>query len=171
MFLLRFQLSATGADFLILPLIHLEFPASKWRIFWRNSSSIVLNSQQGKSTIEVWTKFNKFVISLDKKPNKWEKRVALFCAFLVDNNYQSSTIRSYVSAIKKFLREDGYDWNDNLVLLDVITKSSRLVNDRIKTRLPIQIGLLELLLFELQRVFENSSYYTVLMFRAVFLLA
>ena len=102
---------------------------------------------------EVWTKFSKFIISLDRKPPMWERRAALFCAYLVDKGNQSGTIRSYISAIKKVLKEDGYNWNDNIVLFDSLTKACRLCNDHVKTRLPIQIGLLELLLFELDRVF------------------
>ena len=79
---------------------------------------------------------------------------------------QSSTVKSYVSAIKRILIDDGYEWNDNKILLNALTKACRLINDRVQTRLPIHCGLLELLLFEIHRHFmtgrENQIYLTVL---------
>ena len=82
---------------------------------------------------------------------------------------QSSTVRSYVSAIKKTLVDDGYDWQDSKVLLGSLTRACRLINDRVRTRLPIQCGLLELLLFEIQKVFCNQFYLEV-MYKALFAL-
>ena len=93
--------------------------------------------------LQVWHKFNQFVIRLDRKPNSWEKRTALFCAYLVENKYKSATIKSYVSAIKSVLKSDGYPWDENLLLLDTITKACRLINDCVYIRCPIQKGLLE----------------------------
>ena len=52
--------------------------------------------------LSVWRQFNKFVIKLDIKPQTWEEKVSLFLAQLVDSGAQSSTIKSYVSAIKEF---------------------------------------------------------------------
>ena len=120
---------------------------------------------------EIWTKFNRFVIALDYRPRKWEDRTPMFCAYMVDSGYQSTTVKSYISAIKKFLIEDGYDWNDKIVLFNAITCSCKLLNDCVRTRLPIQIGLLELILFEVPRVFHGTQPYIVTLYRAVFALA
>ena len=85
------------------------------------------------------------------KPKLWEDRTTLFIGHLIDKGIQSSTIKSYVSAIKKTLVDDDYEWQDNRVLLGSLTRACKLVNDRVKTRLPVQRGLLDLLLFEIQR--------------------
>ena len=73
--------------------------------------------------LQIWRKFNQFVIRLDVKPDRWEWRVALFCAYLVENGYKSATVKSYVSAIKSILACDGYAWDGELLLLDAITKA------------------------------------------------
>ena len=70
-----------------------------------------------KNYLSVWRKFNSFVINLDRKPSLWEDRATLFMGYLIDQEVQSSTIKSYVSVIKKTLILDGYDWNDKLVLM------------------------------------------------------
>ena len=98
--------------------------------------------------LSIWRNFNNFVIKLDTKPSKWEDRVSLFLAHIIDGGAQSATVKSYVSAIKKILVLDGYQWDDKAILLSTLTHACRLVNDRVMTRLPICCGLLELLLFE-----------------------
>ena len=115
--------------------------------------------------------FNKFIVCLDVKPSSWERRVALFCAYLVDRGNKSTTIKSYVSAIKCILKlTDKYVWNDSLLLLNSLTKTCRLINDKLYQRLPIKKGLLELLLFELERIFKDSEYNEIL-FKAIFVMA
>ena len=94
-------------------------------------------------------------------PRAWEERVSLYCAYLVNNGAQSTTIKSYVSAIKCILKDDGYHWNNEKILLETITRSCRLMNDRVLTRLPIHENLLELILFEIGRLFETQPYLTL----------
>ena len=115
----------------------------------------------------IWKQFNRFVISLDVKPNSWEDRVTLFMGYKIDNGMQSSTVKSYVSAIEKILVDDGYPWNDQKVLLGSLTKACRIIND---TRLPIQCGLLELLLFEIERIYD-AQYYLQDLYKTLFALA
>ena len=76
----------------------------------------------------------------------------------MSNRLQSSTIKSYISAIKSVLTRDGYVWNEDRVLLNVITKSCKVKNDRLTTRLPIQIRLLEIALCEVRKEFESQPY-------------
>ena len=106
----------------------------------------------------VWQQFNKFVIHLDKKPKLWEDRIAMFCAYRIQEGAQSQMIKSYVSAIKSVLKEDGYPWNNNQVLLESLIGACKFQNDSVKCRLPIRIGLLEILLFELQRKFSGQPH-------------
>ena len=75
-----------------------------------------------------------------------------------------------------YIKLDGYDWNDNKVLLNALVRSCKLVNEKIKTRLPIQKGLLEMLLFEINRKFNGAKTnmcqpYLVALYQAIFCLA
>ena len=132
---------------------------------------VLKNKQHRDSTartyLSVWRQFNNFVISLDRKPTLWEDRATLFIAYLIGKGTQSNTIKSYVSAIKKTLVTDGYDWNDNLVLVRSLTRACRIINDSVTTRLPIQCNLLEMILFEVQRYFsERSQFYLELLYKS-----
>ena len=122
-----------------------------------------LKTQTRRSTTKanylgIWRNFNNFVIKLDSKPDNWEDRISLFGTFLIENGIQSCTLKSYYSAIKAILKEDDYIVDDNKVLLSSLVKACRLENDRVRTRLPIKIKLLEILLFEVQRVFHQQPY-------------
>ena len=124
--------------------------------------------------LSVWRHLNRFFINLDYKENlSWEDRTALFGAHLVEGGIQSSTLRSYISAIKHVLKMDGYLWNDNKALLSSLVKGCRLENDRVKIRLPIQKGLLEMLLFEIERKYngDQPQPYLVCLYTAVFCLS
>ena len=119
----------------------------------------------------VWRQFNKFLIRLDVRPPKWEDRAILFCGYLVESGYQSSTIKSYMSAIKAVLIDDGYPWNNDLAVISSLTRACRLVNNKVKCRLPIQCGLLEILLFEIQRLCGNDQPYLEILYKTIFAIA
>ena len=122
-----------------------------------------------KNYFRIWRIFNKFLINLDKKPDCWEDRVTLFVGHLVQKGLQSSTIKSYFSAIKRILTDDGYQWNNDKILLSSLTRACRLVNDKVFTRLPITCGLLELILFEIQRYFSmKNQLYLEILFKMIF---
>ena len=126
-------------------------------------------SSTNRTYLNIWRLFNKFLIRLDYKPSSWEERTALFVAYQVDRGMQSGSVKSYISAIKKTLLNDGYNWDDNKVLLSSLTRACKIVNDRIKTRLPIQCGLLELILFEIDRLYLNLNQpYLNCMYKALF---
>ena len=125
-----------------------------------------------KNYLGVWRQFNKFVISLDVKPNSWEDRVTLFIGYKINNGMKSNTVKSYVSAIKKMLVDDGYPWDDQKVLLGSLTKACRIINGKVCTRLPIKCNLLEMLLFEVHRLFEvKGQIYLQVMYKALFALS
>ena len=103
-------------------------------------------------------------------PKSWEHRLSLYCTYLIEvKRRQSSTIKTYASAIKFILKTDGYEWNDGLVLLNTLTKSCKLKNDKLKVRLPIQKGLLELILFRIQRKYGGTQPYLEAMYISIFL--
>ena len=123
------------------------------------------------STVEtyrrIWHSFNSFLIKLDYMPKFWEDRTSLFCAFLIENGAQSATIKTYVSAIKFFLVNDGYEWNDSRILLSSLAKACRMVNDRVRVRLPIHYKLLEVILFEVDHMLD-SQLYLKLLYKTIF---
>ena len=106
----------------------------------------------------IWTRFNKFLLRLDKKPSTWEDRLAIFVAHLIELGRQSATVKSYISAIKCVLVQDGYTWSDDRARLTALTKACKLQNDEVKIRLPIKLGLLEMILFEVDRHFHDQMY-------------
>ena len=133
----------------------------------------LMNMQHRNSTaknyLSIWRQFNKFVLSLDVRPNLWEDRTTLFLGYLINNGMQSSTIKSYVSAIKKTLLMDGYEWNDKLVLVRSLAKACRIINDHVRIRLPIHSSLLEVILFEVQRSFsERHQHYLEILYKTLF---
>ena len=68
-------------------------------------------------------------MQLDVTPASWEEKIILFVGFLMEQNRQSATIKSYVSAIKAILREDGIILSEDTYLLTSLTKACRLKND------------------------------------------
>ena len=110
-----------------------------------------------KTYLGIWRQFNKFVINFDKKLPLWEERVMLFVAHLIERGMQSSSVKSCVSAIKKVLVNDSYDWDDNKIWLSSLTRACRIINDRVHTRLGISKNLLELILFEVERMFSKKG--------------
>ena len=124
----------------------------------------------------VWRKFNEFVIQLDHIPRQWEERVSLYCTYLIKiKGLQSSTVKSYVSAIKDKLVSDGYAWCDEAVLLSSLTKACKLENDELMDRLPIQKGLLEMVTFEMERSYPatipQARTYEEIMYKCLYLVA
>ena len=91
-------------------------------------------------------------------PDDWEHRTAMFCMFLIEKGTQSSTVKSYVSTIKTILKADKYDWEDGKVWLNSLTRACKISNDTLHCRLPIHKGLLEMILFEIARVFPEQEY-------------
>ena len=103
------------------------------------------------------------------KPDNWEDRLILFIGYLVQENKQSQTIRSYVSAIKKVLRDDNIVINENKMLISSLTKACKFKNDRVRTRLPIQKGVLKILLQNTRNYFENVHQpFLATLYRALF---
>ena len=78
-------------------------------------------------------------------------------------------MKSYISAIKGVLRDDGYEWNHNKVLFESLIQACHLVNDTVMCRLPIHGKLLEMILFELQRVYASQPYLEIL-YKSIFML-
>ena len=84
----------------------------------------------------IWKKFNEFFFKLDKKPD------TLFVGHLIDQNRQSQTIKTYVSALKGVLAEVNIFLNEDQFLLSALTRACKYKNDMVKMRLPIRKAML-----------------------------
>ena len=71
---------------------------------------------------------------------------------------QSNTLKTYISAIKAVLQDDGYEWNENKFILNALTKSCKLKNDKVRIRLPIKKGLLEIILMQIRHRYSTQPY-------------
>ena len=94
-------------------------------------------------------------------------RLVLFVGYLIQQNRKSTTIRSYISAIKSVLRDDGVILNTNSYLLRSLTKACRLHNDQVQIHLPIRKGMLGVLLKNLHNVLPEQPY-LLLLYKALF---
>ena len=65
---------------------------------------------------------------------------------------------------------DDYQWDDSRVLLHTLTRACKVTNDTICARLPVQIGLLEIILFECECLF-NNQWYCEILYKTIFILA
>ena len=117
----------------------------------------------------IWRNFNKVLIKLDEKPNTWEDRLILFVGYLVQHKLKSTTLNSYISAIKSVLKQDGIDLNEDCYLLNSLTKTCRYVNDYVRTRLPIQKGLCGLIINFIENYHQELNQpYLAIMYMSLF---
>ena len=122
-----------------------------------------------KTYHNIWRTFSNFYLKLDKKPKDWDDRIVLFMVYLIQHGgLKSSTIRSYVSAIKGMLAEINIKINDDCFEVKALTCACHLKNDKIIMRLPIYKELLERLLLEVQCLFsDNGQYYLMKLYMAL----
>ena len=105
----------------------------------------------------VWRLFNEFFIKLDNKPDSREDRLVLFVGYLINEKKKAATIRSYISAIKSVLKEDGFEINENKYLISSLTKACKYVNDKVRIRLPIHKSLLQIILRKIDDIFNDKG--------------
>ena len=124
-----------------------------------------LKNQRHRSSTQrnyylVWKNFNKFYLKQDKKPSTWSERLTLFVTYLIDNERQSSTVRSYISAIKAVLLTDGHKLDQDEFLLSSLTRACHIKNDKVTTRLLIGRGMLSILLRRIEKTYMelNQTY-------------
>ena len=108
--------------------------------------------------LNIWRSFNKFLMHLDKKPKSWERRIVLYVEYLIDQKCKSTTINSYISAIKAVLRDDGRKINEDRFLLNALVKACKLKVDRVKVKYLIHKGILLILIKTLDKVFGCQPY-------------
>ena len=103
----------------------------------------------------IWKNFNNFVTKLDIN---WEDRVVLYVVYLIQNDCKSTTIKSYVSAIKAVLFNGGIKLKQDAALLSSLTRACKINNDVIRTKLPIRKPLVQLFINALKNKFDQQPY-------------
>ena len=98
----------------------------------------------------VWKVFSKFYFRLDVKPPTWEERIVLLTAFLIDNKLKSTSVRSYLSAIRCIIAEDGIRLNEDWFLINSLTRACKLKNDELTIRFLIHKDLLHSILCKVE---------------------
>ena len=116
----------------------------------------------------IWKSFNNFFIQLDIKPKNWEDRLMLYVGYLIDNKKKSSTVRSYVSAIKAVLFNGGFKIMEDTVLINALTRACRLKNDSVKPRLPVRKDLLVLLCKSIDDMLFSEQPYLAILYKTMF---
>ena len=81
-----------------------------------------------------------------------------FVGYLVQNNKKASTIRSYISAIRSVLQDIKVTLKEDKVLLASLTKACRFRNHHGYVRLPIQKGVLSMILKQVESLYHNQPY-------------
>ena len=121
----------------------------------------------------VWRTFNKFFIQLDVKPEQWEDRLTLFIGYLIEvKKVQSQTVKSYISAIKNVLMDDGIEIATDTFMLSALTRACKLNNDTVRTRLPIRKKLLHKLIHHTISFYNNNNQsYLAILYKALFMAA
>ena len=104
----------------------------------------------------IWKIFSRFYLSLDNKPDSWEDCLVLFTGYLITKNRKVATVRSYISAIKTVLKEDDIVISEDRFLLNSLVKASRLCNNHVRIRFPVQKQLVHELLRQIDRQFTEA---------------
>ena len=82
---------------------------------------------------------------------------------------KSTTVKSYISAIRSVLQEDGVTLCENKFLLSSLTRACRFINDKVRTRLPIHKDMLIVLIRQVEEDFQNANQlYLATLFKAIF---
>ena len=86
----------------------------------------------------------------------------------MDKKKKSTTIKSYISAVKAILFQAGIKIKENRAVIMSVTKACQLHTDRIyKPHLPIKKGMLRLILNETDNLFKDQQYLAI-MYKALF---
>ena len=99
---------------------------------------------------------------------RWEERLVLFVGYLINDNKKSTTIKSYISAIKAVLQYGKVKLKLDELLLTSLTRACKLNNDRMITRLPIKLNVLNILIKTTEKLYtDNSQPYLVTLYKAM----
>ena len=122
-----------------------------------------------KNYYTIWKAFNTFYLKLDNKPNNWEDRIMLFVGYLIKKKCKSTTIQSYICAIKSVLQDVNVTVHEDTYLLGLLIKACRLKNDQIVHKLPIHRTMVQLIISECIKYYEDlGQHYLATLYASIF---
>lgn len=80
-----------------------------------------------------------------------------FAAYLIDKKLKSNTVKLYLSALRTVLAEEDIKLNEDLFLINSLTKACKIRNDQLTVRFPIQKDLLHLIIKEVRKYFTTRN--------------
>ena len=94
----------------------------------------------------------------------------MFIAHLIDTNKQSSTIKCYISVVRAILKQDKIKLKEDQFLITSLTRAACLKNDCVRLRLPIQRGLLGVILRQVRRHYKGdlNQEYLFILYQTIF---
>ena len=92
-------------------------------------------------------------------------RTELTCIWPFWLSYNKKLLISIENTLSK---TDGYKWDNDKLLLNIIARACKIKNDVVKVRFPIHMGLLEQILFEIERIFGETQPYLNSLYKAIF---
>ena len=93
----------------------------------------------------------------------------MFVGHLIETKKQSSTVRSYISAVKAVLKMHNIRIQEDEYLLASLTKACKLKNDKFRARLPIHKSMLAVLLNHTHAHFlEHNQPFLVTLYCTIF---
>ena len=118
----------------------------------------------------IWRRFNCFFIRLYDRPKSWENRLILFLGHLIEDcKLQSSSVKSYISAIKGDLAVNRIKLNQDDFMINSLTRACKIKNDSIITWMPIRKDVLHLTLREVVTwANEKNQPYLKALYLAIF---
>lgn len=147
-----------------------------WELYKRIKQRILqahLKPRTRRSYHRTWVRMNKFLSEFDRLPPSWDDRMVLWAVHLADNRKFSATISSYMSAIRHVLAMDGIFVSRSNFQLAMIIRASKIHNDQLYIRLPIQQRLHNRILLHVKEELgqNRGQHYLSVMLRAAFSLA
>lgn len=106
---------------------------------------------------KIWCNFNRFLLCFDDLPTTWEEKLVLYATFLADIGKATTTVSTYMSAIRYVLQHDGVELNDESCQLASIIRACKLHNDVVSVRMPIGLNLHNLIINEIDNVFLSKG--------------
>ena len=86
----------------------------------------------------------------------------IVCGFLIQNKKKSTTIRSYISAIRTILKEDKICLNEDSFQLNALMRACKFTVERITTHLPIHKDILKVIIKHVRLHFRDQPYLSLL---------
>ena len=101
-------------------------------------------------------------------PETWEDRLVIYITSLVQLGHESQTMTSYISAFITVLKKEHVVLKDDTYTLSSLVKACKIKTGVFKVRLPIQRGLLRIILDKMDEYYQlHSQPYLCCLYKAI----